>query len=105
MRAEQVIDALYNLFLKHGKPEYLRSNNGPEFIAEKLKICLKKQKSKPFISIPDHYGRMAITNNSMEPCAMKSSMPSGFQQHNRPESSSTNGSNNTTTSDCIRHST
>ena len=29
----EVLDALYPLFLKHGKPEYLRSDNEPEFIA------------------------------------------------------------------------
>ena len=29
----EVLDALYPLFLKHGKPVYLRSDNGPELIA------------------------------------------------------------------------
>jgi len=30
----EVLEALYPLFLKHGKPEFIRSDNGPEFIAE-----------------------------------------------------------------------
>ena len=30
----EVKEALYPLFLKHGKPEFIRSDNGPEFIAE-----------------------------------------------------------------------
>jgi len=30
----EVLEALYSLFLKHGKPEFIRSDNGPEFIAE-----------------------------------------------------------------------
>jgi len=28
-----VLDALHPLFMKHGKPEFIRSDNGPEFIA------------------------------------------------------------------------
>jgi len=30
----EVLEALYPLFLKHGRPEFIRSDNGPEFIAE-----------------------------------------------------------------------
>jgi len=30
----EVLEALYPLFLKHGKPEFTRSDNGPEFITE-----------------------------------------------------------------------
>ena len=43
----EVLEALYPLFLKHGKPEYLRSDNGSEFIARDLLAWLKKMGIKP----------------------------------------------------------
>ena len=42
MGAVEVLEALHPLFLKHGKPAYLRSDNGPEFIAHDLQAWLKK---------------------------------------------------------------
>ena len=33
MGSAEVLEELYPLILKHGKPEYLRSDYGPEFIA------------------------------------------------------------------------
>ena len=43
----EVLDALYPLFLKHGKPEYLRSDNEPEFIAGDFQAWLNKAGIKP----------------------------------------------------------
>ena len=37
-----VLDALYPLFLKHGKPHYIRSDNSSEFTARDLQDWLKK---------------------------------------------------------------
>ena len=48
----EVLDALYPLFLKHGKPEYLRSDNGPEFIAGDFQTWLKKAGIKPIQIYP-----------------------------------------------------
>ena len=42
MGADDVLDALYRLLIKHGKPEYIRSDNGPEFIAGALQDWLKR---------------------------------------------------------------
>lgn len=42
MGPTEVLDALYPLFIKHGKPNYPRSDNGPEFIAGDLQAWLKK---------------------------------------------------------------
>ena len=42
-----VLEALYPLFLKHGKPEFIRSDNGPEFIAEAFQAWLIKVGVKP----------------------------------------------------------
>ena len=37
MTASDVLDALHPLLMKHGKPEFIRSDNGPEFIVAHLK--------------------------------------------------------------------
>ena len=42
MGAADVLDALYPLFLKHGKPSYLRSDNGPEFSAAPFRDWLNR---------------------------------------------------------------
>ena len=38
----EVLEVLYPLFLKHGKPEYLRSDNGSEFIVRDLQALAKE---------------------------------------------------------------
>jgi putative transposase len=38
MKADRVIAVLNRLFQQHGKPEILRSDNGPEFIARALRL-------------------------------------------------------------------
>ena len=48
----EALDALYPLFLKHGKPEYLRSGNGPEFIASDFQSWLNKAGIKPIQIYP-----------------------------------------------------
>ena len=52
----EVLDALYPLFLKHGKPECLRSDNGPEFIAGDFQDWLKKARIKPIQIYPGNPG-------------------------------------------------
>ena len=52
MGAVEVLEALHPLFLKHGKPAYLRSDNGPEFIAHDLQAWLKKVGIKPIQIYP-----------------------------------------------------
>ena len=48
----EVLDALYPLFLKYGKPHYIRSDNGSEFIARDLQAWLKKVGIKPIQIYP-----------------------------------------------------
>jgi putative transposase len=38
--AEEVVDTLRRLFIERGAPKYIRSDNGPEFIAEAVKRWL-----------------------------------------------------------------
>jgi len=42
MNAHDVLDASHPLFMKHGKPEFIRPDNGPEFLATHLQDWLKK---------------------------------------------------------------
>ena len=42
MKSADVLDALYPLLLRRGKPEYIRSDNGSEFIAIALQDWLRK---------------------------------------------------------------
>lgn len=52
IRSQHVILVLADLFLKHGCPEHIRSDNGPEFIADKLKTWLKGLRVKPLYIEP-----------------------------------------------------
>ena len=36
LNSTDVLDALTDLFILRGPPEYIRSDNGPEFIAQKV---------------------------------------------------------------------
>jgi transposase InsO family protein len=42
MGANEVLEALYPLLLERGKPTYLRSDNGPEFVAQAVQDWLKR---------------------------------------------------------------
>ena len=102
MGADDVLEALYPLLLRHGRPEYIRSDNGPEFVAQSMQDWLKRSVLNPSGSIPAHLGRTDTTNASTERCAAWCSTPSGSQRQSRPRSSSISGSDSTTTSARIR---
>lgn len=52
MRAADVLEALYPLIIKHGKPEFIRSDNGPEFISEIFQSWLKRIGIEPIHIYP-----------------------------------------------------
>ena len=52
MNANDVLGALHPLFMKHGKSEFIRSDNGPEFIATHLQDWLKRIGIKPMQIYP-----------------------------------------------------
>jgi putative transposase len=52
MGSADVLEVLYPLLLKHGKPHYIRSDNGPEFIAEALQTWLRRVGIKPIQIYP-----------------------------------------------------
>ena len=47
-----MLEALYLLLLERGKPEYLRSDNGSEFIAEVSQTWLQRIGVKPIQTYP-----------------------------------------------------
>ena len=47
-----VLEALYPLFLQHGRPNFIRSDNGPEFIAEAFQAWLTKVGIEPIRIYP-----------------------------------------------------
>lgn len=52
IRSQDVILVLADLFLKHGLPKYIRSDNGPEFIATKLRQWLNDLEVRPIYIEP-----------------------------------------------------
>ena len=42
LSSEQVMEALADLFVRRGAPQYLRSDNGPEFVAKTLRQWLAR---------------------------------------------------------------
>lgn len=43
LNSTNVVDVLSRLFVERGTPEYIRSDNGPEFIARRVRFWLKRQ--------------------------------------------------------------
>lgn len=52
IRSQDVILVLADLFLKHGIPKHIRSDNGPEFIAKKLVTWIKGLEIQPLFIQP-----------------------------------------------------
>ena len=52
MGAGDVLEVLYPLLLSHGAPEYIRSDNGPEFAAAALQVWLRRVGIKPIRICP-----------------------------------------------------
>ena len=52
MNANDVLDVLFDLILKRGKPRFIRSDNGTEFIAEHLQTWLRKVGIEPIQIYP-----------------------------------------------------
>lgn len=48
----EVLEALYPPILQHGKPEFIRSDNGPEFVSETFQIWLKRVGIEPIHIYP-----------------------------------------------------
>ncbi len=52
MNAADVLDVLHRLLMKHGEPEFVRSDHGPEFIAAPLQEWLRRVGIEPMQIYP-----------------------------------------------------
>lgn len=52
MNSNDVLEAIYPLLIRYGKPEYIRSDNGPEFIATTLQDWLRRVGINPIQIYP-----------------------------------------------------
>ena len=52
MNSDDVLEAMHQLPMKHGKPKFIRSDNGGEFVAEHLQDWLRKVGVKPIQIYP-----------------------------------------------------
>ena len=97
MGSADVLEALYPLLLKHGKPEYIRSDNGSEFIAAALQLWLRKVGIKPIQIYPGSPWENGYNERFNGPYVMKCLMQNGSQALIKPKSLSICGSNSTIT--------
>jgi putative transposase len=65
LNSADVIDALSDLFVLRGVPVFIRSDNGPEFVAQAVRDWIAAVAHGPPISSRDHRGRTAIARASM----------------------------------------
>ena len=77
IRSGRVIEVLAQLVSVHGAPRYLRSDNGPEFVASAILRWLKTAQIETAFIDPGSRGRTAPTNRSTESSATSISRCNG----------------------------
>ena len=117
LNSTEVIDALTDLFILRGVPCYIRSDNGPEFIAEAVRnwiaaVGAKTAYIEPGSPLSGHRhampcravrGRMDTVKASMPGSAMNCSTAKSFTGYAKPGSLSKNGENTTIPNDPTVH--
>ncbi len=64
LNSTDVVDALTDLLILRGPPEFIRSDNGAEFIAKKVRAWIGAVGAKTaFIEPVDRHGRTAIARD------------------------------------------
>ena len=53
MNASDVLEVMYRLIMKHGKPEFIRSHNSPQFIAAPIQQWLRQVGIQPMQIYPE----------------------------------------------------
>jgi putative transposase len=64
LNSTDVVDALTDLFILRGPPEFIRSDNGAEFIAKKVRTGSEPSAPRRPSSSRDHLGRTATARAS-----------------------------------------
>jgi putative transposase len=70
LTSEEVLERLSDLFICRGVPAYLRSDNGPEFTARRVRQWLTKVDVQTLFIEPGSPGRTATWKASTASCAM-----------------------------------
>ena len=77
--SHNVIEVLTELFIERGVPVHIRSDNGPEFIAKRVRDWLERLQVRPlFILNQVVPGKMAMLNHSTAKCRMNCSTWKSF---------------------------
>ena len=72
LNSDNVLHCLTELFVQHGPPDHIRSDNGSEFTAHAVRDWLGRIGSRPSISSPGHLGRTDTTRASTQSSGTKS---------------------------------
>ena len=104
MGVEDVLEALYPLLLRQGTLEYIRSDNGPEFVAEAILGWLTKVGINPIRIYPGSPRENGYNERFNGSFVGRFPMLSGLRQLSRLRSLSINGSGSTITLANIRRS-
>ena len=103
LNSTEIIDALTDLFILRGVPAYIRSDNGPEFIAEAVRDGSKRLGQSLRISSLGRPGKTATAKASMGGCETNCSTAKSSTHCAKPKSPSNAGANITTPSDHTVH--
>ena len=76
LKSGDVIALVKAAMAQHGVPEFIRSDNGSEFIAKELQSWLAEQNIKTIYITPPVRGRMVSWNRSTPASAMSASIGS-----------------------------
>ena len=91
LRSDDVLQCLTDLFVAHGPPEHIRSDNGPEFVACNVRGWLGRIGVKTLYIEPAAHGRMAIARASTPSSVTSCSNASSSQRSTRLRFSSSAG--------------
>src|SRR5262249_54910165 len=103
LKAIDVIDVLSDLFILHGVPAHIRSDNGPEFVPRPCRNGSRWPAPRPLTSSGAVLGRTATSRASTRAFATSCSTAKSSTRSERPELSSRAGGATTTRSGRTPH--
>jgi hypothetical protein len=96
LKADDVIDVLTDLFILRGRPEHVRSDNGPRFVAKSVRAWITGVGTKTAYIAPGSPGRMALWRASTPACATNCWTAKSFKAYGKRRSSLRAGDATTT---------
>jgi hypothetical protein len=98
-----VVQVLQRLFAHRSAPEYVKSDNGPEFIAQRVTTWLGGQRVDTILLTLEVRGRTGITRALTWSFAMAACITGCLHRSKKLGASFTNGERSTTTTDRMAH--